>query len=622
MSTPEQGGRKWLLLLVFCPIFLIGCWKAPFLACDDPDYLVFNPRLERNAPWSALLKFPEGDATEFYVPLLYISFRIERCIYEPLLSGIAGPNAWACGIRTTNLLVHIGFCLVIWRLLRRLKAGPNLAAFVVIVTAFHPIVCHSLCWCLEGKTMRAGILGFSALLIYVGAKGLRQRLCAVFVYALSLLMYPRAMGLLPVFICWEVLRRPVVPGTDSKDEESIQGVPPAMAILRLAPLVLITAVVVWVDLKWTNIPHVSRKPIGGSVWCAAMTDVPVLQRYIYNLLFPLKLAADYGIEGILSPGDPRLWTGLLALTLFAGTTFVLAGRSAWRMVLFGWLWFIGAMSPTLNFWGKHNLMTDNYVYFSMPGFFLVIGLALQGLLSCLKAQLNASEVLCRRAVQVPMCMAAIGLGVLSAKRSSLYADTFDLYENAVMTEPHCALSHLIFARLLRHRMDEQLAAGDAAAARISADREMSELEAGISSYNFYQTRLVTDPFIWLGRAYYEHGRYDEAIVQLMKARHSPQGIDDTRAVLVMHYLALILVEQKKYEQALELLTYSKGPDDSGLQIQRARAFDKMRTVFAASNDSRSRQCSQAAVESLKFIKPDDERFAQAQKMLHELEPAQ
>ena len=591
-----------LALLLLTPLLLWGCLAAPFSELDDQLFINSNPALQPEAPWSDVFR---RDLDPLYMPLNYLSLRLDRTFIAPLFSGIAGENAWPAAIRFINLLLHVGVALLVWWLMCGLGASPGVAAFVTVAFALHPTACHAVCWPIERKSMLAAGFGFAAVGVYMRGNSPKHIAGAAALHLLALLSKPSAFGLLPIVVVWEILGRPTLTTNPTEIRQSLNT-----TLLKLAPWVVCAALALWNQVHVLS--PVALPPIGGSLFTVALTDLPVLQRYIINFICPVRLAAEYGLPGVVSLADSRLWLAVVFLTVFVGGTLWVAGRGQRRVVLFGWLWFVGALGPALNFVAKNNLMEDCHAYLSAPAFWLVVGLAIQG------AAARIKDVKLSRFATPALVVMALAMALASASRSYLFASTETLFADAAQKEPEGALSHLILAQLLRRKGDRQFAAGDRAAEKVTRDREMHELEAGISGTNFDRSRLVSSTYVWLARSYYEHGRVADANAQIENARHSPQGLDRELGSAVLRLKGLMAHDAGNDEQALKFFDGAQTftPDATYIWLDRVHALLALQAKFIKAGDENgAANCATGLRQALNAVPADDPVHAEIERLL-------
>ena len=588
---------KWLTPLLLCPLILWGCWSAPLAELDDPVFIAGNRALKASSPWSDVFS---RDIDLLYMPLSYLSLRIDRVVYEPLLTPYFKDTAWATGIRTTNLLLHILAAVLVFWLARGLGFSRALAGFITTAFALHPTVCQAVCWPIERKTILAAVFGYAAIGVYIRGTSWRHCAGSAVLHGLALLSKPSAMGLLPVVLVWEILGRPKLDPEIPDGAETSTRSRWYVSALMLAPWLLAAGAAFVNQLEMVG--PVKTPLIGGSYWTVMLTDIPVLQRYVVNYLWPAQLSAEYGLAPVLTISDPRFW---ICFSTFAGLvvgTFWLAGRLRWRMVAFGWLAFVGALGPALNFVGKNNLMEDCHGYLSTPFFWSIVALSGNGAAQRLRLSLPA------RFAPVTIALIACALSVASFSRGYLFRSTEALFEDASVTEPRSALARLIFAQMLRRKGDQEMLAGDTKAEMKTRFREMKELERGIAANLFDRSRLVTSAYTWLGRSYYEHGRPDDALKMFELAKHSPQGNDSEHAALIMRISGLIAFDGADFERALRLYdaAIKLMPNQTYIWIDRTRALLALADLKRKTGDSASADIALASArDALKAVPEND-----------------
>lgn len=621
-----RRGAAWLAFLLLCPVFWWGCWGAPFFGLDDAGHIATNPTLQAGAPWSDIWFGGKAkDVDCFYLPLTDSSFRLDRIVYVPLLQAIVGENAWAAGIRTTSVILHILAAVMVWLLARQLGLSPPWAGFTAALFAIHPIHCNTVCWCVERKTILAAVFGFAALLLYVRARSWRGHALATFLYACALLSKAAALGLLPVLVVWELLGRPTL-ATDTDAAvhgPEARGTVPGLAkriprvALQLLPWIVLSAGALRINLYFVE--HATLPPPGGSLWTALLTDVGVLWRYVLNLLWPARLSMDYALPVVVSPADARLWLYGLALAGVVAVTILLAERGTRRFVCFAWLWFVGALGPALNFVGKNNLMSDCYVYYSAPAFWLAVALALRGALRRLAAAGISPP---QRPWLAPAALAVllVPLTAATASRSALYGDSLRLMESSARNEPRSALNHLILAQALHGQAEKDMAGGDVAAAAACLRRELVELEAGVAGLNFDRSLIVGLAYGFLGESYYSHGRLDEAEAMLRKALTGPQPVEGEPKSRAFSFLGLVAVERKQYEQALQCFEQAcrLTPQKTKPRIYRAKVLLLLQKE--AKTSAEAWRCYRAAKEALEAVPASSPFYPHVEALLKTMRP--
>lgn len=521
--APSRRALLWLLPLLLAPLMIAQCWSAPFLSFDDMTYIAHDSRLSEDAAWTETLQHRTG--YPFYYPATLLSWRIDRAVWGTVLQPIAGKNAWVAGARTTNLLLHLGAAVFVWLIMRRLGAGAALAGFVAATFALHPVACETVCWAVERKNALAACLGLAALWRYMSARTLWHHALAVAIFALALLSKPSALGIFAIVASWEVLGRPTLAETSSNEPFSKRW---HSCALRLLPWIVLAAA--GTALGFVMHEENVMKPPGGSAWTAMLTDTEILWRYARNFFWPSRLSAYYCVEPIVSLADARLWSfGALFAALVAGTIFA-ARPEARRLSVFAWLWFLGAMGTNLNLVGINDLMHDRFVYLSAPGFWLAMGLALDGA----AARLALRERLPVSAAAICIAVLSLALAAASFARGETFSLAAKLFEEAAQKEPGSSYANIFLAADYRTLANHKLKKGETQEAERFFNRSFESLKAGVHAPDFdrflHKARAHAD----LAIVYWQRGAVEEAVDQARRslaADRDPDAWADARRVL-------------------------------------------------------------------------------------------
>lgn len=497
MSRPSSipgwlRANGWLGMLLLGAAFLWGCFDAPFFGLDDEVYLERNRLLTPETPWHQLFLL-HGDQN-FYYPVTLISWRLERPIWEAMLTPLAGVNAWPAGVRLGNLLCHLAAAVMVLLILRRLRVPATIAAFVMVAFALHPYACEVVCWPIERKSALACFLGFASLLLYMRAGTWKGYALASTCYCAALFSKPSALGIFAVAVVWEILGRPAYAAEKDPDcpstpednllspQESDAGVGSPFAILlRLSPWALLSAVGIWTGYQAHSVNVLA--PPGGSLWTAVLTDQVIIVKYFLVQIWPECVSAYYFVDPVISLLDARLWISIAIIAGPVSASLLLAERSARRLVCFAWLWFLGALGPHLNLVALTDLMHDRFLYLSVPGFWLAIGLAIDG------ATGRATSAT-RRPPKWCGVVAVILPGVLwtawTLDRSQLFREARLLWADAAAKEPKSAYAHLMHAIALQNAAVLKHASGHGSDATRLLSQARTGYEVGMSAPDFHR----------------------------------------------------------------------------------------------------------------------------------------
>ncbi|MGD0092568.1 MAG: hypothetical protein ABSE73_21850 [Planctomycetota bacterium] len=414
-------------------LLLLNCWKAPFLPYDDAWH-VFTGLGPLDL--GGLFLLPQATV---YLPVTFLSYRLD-CFLFHWMHGLLG--TWAPGVRLMTCVYHAGAALFAWQIVRLLGLSRGKALFVALVFAVHPTACETVCWASERKNALAALFGFAALWAFLRFEGRKPQMpLAVLFYLLALLGKPSALGLLPVLLLADLCggARGLVGGAPQPWRSPRHW---AGLCWRFLPFLLLSSGAVVINL--CGQVRYMVPPPGGTPCTALLTDAEVLSRYLYSIFAPVELSFSYFVAPITSPFELRfLGYATLLASLFAASVWLAPNR---RLALFGWLWFLLALSPNLNFIAIPYVMQDRYIYLGLPGILIVAAQSAGGLIQ--RARLD-----CRLAVAagVPFVSALAALAVM---RSGLFANMYLLFDDAAQKQPLAAEAHhgLVFAYAEIHEM--------------------------------------------------------------------------------------------------------------------------------------------------------------------------
>ena len=441
-------------------LLLIHCWKAPVLMFDDPQAITENPLVMGNPSVIELFKAPQEP---LYFPLTLISYRLDRLLFSGWMPPLFG--TWAPGIRFMNAIYHGTAALFLWRVFLLLGFSRLEALFFTLIFAVHPASCEVVCWAAERKTALMGLFGFASIWASLRyEKSCWRTPLVAGLYIMALLGKGGALGLFPIYVLLEFLR----------GKNGLAGNEPLRfrfckecwsGLLRLITLAAISALFVVLNVYGKE--GLIRPPPGGSVFTAAMSDVIVLVKYLYALFLPVSLSAAYYIKPIVSLADSRLWIygGILASII--ALTIWLAPRR--RRAIFGWLWFAGALGPSLNLaFALPIMMQDRYLYLSMPGVFIAVHEAILGVrqlwaerTAAPSSQNNTSA----EGARVTTLQAFGGLVVIlflmgGIIRGSLYENGYLLFKDAAEKQPESGNAHVYLAITYTQVLEQAIKAHD------------------------------------------------------------------------------------------------------------------------------------------------------------------
>ncbi len=510
-TTTDWSGLKWgaalalVAAIVYWPLLNNGfIW-------DDDAYVLNNVQL-RTFDGLYNIWFRLGAVPQYY-PLVHSTFWLEY-------------HAWGLyptGYHLTNLALHIGSALLIWRLLLRLSVpGAWLAAAIFAV---QPVEVESVAWVTERKNVLSCALALGSLWAYLNfsppddARAPRSRLSAWAFYALSLLLFLGA--LLSKTVTASVPAVLLVITWWKRGRITWRDLAPLVPFFGLG--LALAYVTVWMEQT-----HVGAV---GPEWDLSFTERTLIAGralwfYAGKLFFPYPLIFFYHRWTI----DPAVWWQYLFPLAAVGVLVALwlaRGRIG-RGPLAAALIFGGVLLPALGYFNvypfRFSFVADHFQYHA--------SIALLALAAA------AGVVAFERWTQAdsPLRVLAAGgvllvLGAISQERTRVYRDLVTLYEDTLAKNPTswAARFNLGESLLTQGKPDEGLRE-IREAVRLSPEQPW--LRTGLAS------ALVTA------------GDIDEAEAQFRQALAEP--LHDVARADALVRLGVLLAQKGNLDEAIDL----------------------------------------------------------------------
>ncbi len=418
-SATRLGGSPWatlalagLVLLALAPALAAGfVWDDGPLILDNPA--VKNPRLVPQLLTSSF--WQTGDRNDrfrsFFRPLVSVSYAADYAAWGPR----------ALGFHVTNLLLHFGCVLLVYRIATREKI-PGAAAFcAAALFAVHPVHVESVAW-ISGRTdVLATLFLLAAFLVHRrSAERHVPRWIAAACLFLPALFAKEVAATLPALVALDRWL-----GT--------RGEPRRMSRALAAALPFAVALAVYVGVR-TIVLDGGAAPflrLGPLEWAA--TAAFVTARYVTLLVVPISLDAHYPYTALDGFGEPLALVGLAMVGVVVAAAGVLLRRS--RADAFWLLWIPVTLAPVMLF-GRFGdvMLADRFLYLPSVGLAILFGRGLD------LASSVGSTV--RRIVPLgASALVIVALGLMSADRTRVWNDDVTLFSDMARTSPRSALVH-------------------------------------------------------------------------------------------------------------------------------------------------------------------------------------
>ncbi|HEX5067363.1 MAG TPA: hypothetical protein VFY49_14685 [Myxococcota bacterium] len=418
------------VVAVFAPLR-----EHQFVDYDDPVWQVkLAPGFSRDGLHAVCCE----EIVANWIPATALSMLVSHALH-----GDSAP-----GFLLGNLLLHAATTVLLFLVLARATGSPWPAFFVAAVFGWHPLHVESVAWVSQRKDVLCGFFSAAALGLHARAvqqPSRRRRAATTAAVALALLSKPTAVTLpfvLVLFEWWPLRSLACSPRS---------GLPTARALgASLRQKAPMFALVAAISIVTYRVQASTGAVAAGDVLpfsVRAANAVDSLRAYLADFAWPHDLAAFYPHPTQI--GAP-LSTAVSGLALLAWTGLVLRLARRTPAAAVGWLWFVGALVPTLGLVQVGlQARADRYTYWPLVG--LALGIAYP--LAALVARPAA-----RRALVAAGLAAVVALGVAARAQVDTWHDSLTLYARAEAIAPS-AFASLGLGRALRRagRADEAIA---------------------------------------------------------------------------------------------------------------------------------------------------------------------
>ena len=453
--------RRWLValaltLLVAAVYSQTGRFDS--LDFDDQEYVFANPTVLRGLTpagigW-ALTAFHSAN----WHPLTWMSHMLDVQLFG------ADPGAH----HLVNAGIHAANAILLFLILRAATSRFWPSAFAAALFAVHPLNVESVAWVSQRKSLLSTLLLLLTLGAYVlwTRRGGAWRYAAVAaLLALGLLaksMLVSAPLLLLVFDFWPLGRLGDVAAGRKRVLEKL----PLFALAAGSSLATMLA-----QAKWGAVA--SAFPLGERIANALDSAV----NYLGAAVWPAGLACFYP-HPASAGGSTRLVDAVGAgVLLLAVTALVIAVRRSRPWLLFGWAWYLIALTPVIGLVQVGmQARADRYTYVPMIGIFVAVVWEI--------AERVSGSSVARHAATALGALAVIAFAVAAFAQAETWRSAETLYTHALRVTKNnwLASNNLGNAWLSQHDYEAALDLFEQAA-RIKPDYEQAWYNQGVALMN-------------------------------------------------------------------------------------------------------------------------------------------
>ncbi len=454
-ASPPAGFptiRWWAALAIAVCIAYAPALKAPFVF-DDVVSIVDNTSIRRLWPPSVPLQPPSGGLAVSGRPVVNYTLAINHAAND--LFGIdqrpGSPQAaQAASYRVVNIALHLFCGMLLFGIIARTLRSAALAAqwagdadtIALIVTALwllHPIQTEAVDYVVQRTELMVSACWVGALYASIRAWDARRRGTIIAWYTAAVVVCLLGMGSKEVMISAPLM---VMLYDRAFRATSWRELLRARGLFYL----LLAATSIWAIALIAGGPRADSVGFGlGIPWYRYLySQAWAIGQYLRLVLWPHPLVLDYGRDPITGL---RPIPGLIVLAVFGATTIW-----AWaRAKRWGWLGFLGAwffmlLAPSSSFVPiRTEIAAERRSYLALAAVFMLLVIGAASLLRRMMAGSDASRrrsALLRHNATWAIPAICLILGIVTFRRSSVYADPETLWHEVTIAQPQNARGYI------------------------------------------------------------------------------------------------------------------------------------------------------------------------------------
>lgn len=424
------AGSAVCAFLLFALVFALFAPSVRYGLVDLDDYGYISQNrivLQGFSLDNARRAFSSGNtAATMYMPLLWVSYMADVSLF-----GASGENV--APFHAVNVFLHASSAVLLFLLLRRLRARPLWAFLLALLWAVHPLRVESVAWITERKDVLSAFFGLAATLVWISSTAPGRRLLsrafrlavATLLYAAGLLVKPSLVPLPLAWLAldvWPLRRLPFSPLSPGFLRAAVR------VVAEQIPAALCAAAAAWLAVA-------QHHAVSGALavsWRLRLAAVaPNFLFYVRKTLLPLGL----------SPLVPEQWRFSplhVLLALFVCAAFASA---VWRFrrvlpsLLPGAVWTLVFFLPASGLQPlPMNTVADRFFYLPAIG----LSIAFAALPAALPAKPRRILAFALAAALLPLSAATARLLPTWRDSEALYARVLSLYPSHVYASPAAA----------------------------------------------------------------------------------------------------------------------------------------------------------------------------------------
>ena len=409
----KHGGALFGILLAGLALAVYApATRFDFLCLDDAYYFYGNPQVMAGLTADSV-RWAFGLESPFYwQPLTWLSFMLDAQLF--------GPSAYAS--HSVNILLHAANSALVYAVFRRMTGHAWSSVLAGALFAVHPMHVESVVWIAERKDVLAMFFSLLTLWTYVGyaqAVSPRRYLGVAALFALALMSKPSVVTLPCLMLLldfWPLGRTRWWTRTSGPQFARASA---GRLVLEKLPLLALSAGSVAMTILFNGkaehyIPFHSL----GVRLANALISYPA---YLSKFFWPTDIVILYPF-----PASVPAWEWAASLVFLLASCLAALWTARSRPHLFvGWLWFLGAVVPTLKL---HSL---GFWYSIAARFAYLPFIGLYAALACEAELLAARGPRHARVVAAASVLIVASLAVDARVQLARWSDSLTLLQHTV-----------------------------------------------------------------------------------------------------------------------------------------------------------------------------------------------
>lgn len=339
------------------------------------------------------------------------------------------------GYHWINFLLHALNVLLLYALGLRLIGKFWIAVFIAALWAVHPVLTESVANIVGRSDLLAAGATLGGLLLYlksadsIGWVRYAWLTCLMVLTAVGVFSKESAVAVLGVIVLYEI--------TFWKGRERLRvlALGSAAVVIPMAAMLIQRARVLAASAP-AQFSFVDNPMQGASFWKARLTAMAVGGKYLWLLIWPAKLSADYSYSQIpIVSGTLHEWIAWLAVA--AVVVAIALQFRANRLYFFFGAFALVTFVPVANIlFFTGTIMAERFLYLPSMGFAACVVMALYAIGERSKLRLFAP---------VALGLIVVALGIRTWERNFDWKDNVALSSASVRTAPESFKSHYALA---------------------------------------------------------------------------------------------------------------------------------------------------------------------------------